>query len=331
MSLLSAEITQPATAVATSTYRPGDDLLDAVLAALPPLIADAPLAWRRKHRTWVAKGIAAFRPADAVEAMFVGQIGVLRRLGGKPDESGRCAHQFSGAGAAAGPVRGRDDGGGRGTGAHAAALAEKRGAAGRRVGGGGFRSGGDGGILARHAGSGGGSVFPGCVERSDPRIMRPAGPRCPMTGSSGACLGPLLAGQAREAAEVREGGGDESGRVISCGKGSPACVGQGPIQPATAREPAHRIDPVGPRPGAPGDGPRGWRRGNPDLQLASRCGARARTTGCPCRAPAMANGRCRMHGGCSTGPVTPEGMTRMTAAQTTHGRSRAWKRRSGDM
>ncbi|TLS66570.1 hypothetical protein FEF65_10055 [Mariprofundus erugo] len=35
------------------------------------------------------------------------------------------------------------------------------------------------------------------------------------------------------------------------------------------------------------------------------CGAHARTTGKPCRQPAMANGRCRLHGGKSTGrPVT---------------------------
>lgn len=32
-----------------------------------------------------------------------------------------------------------------------------------------------------------------------------------------------------------------------------------------------------------------------------RCGAYARTTGKPCQGPAMANGRCRMHGGTSTG------------------------------
>lgn len=30
---------------------------------------------------------------------------------------------------------------------------------------------------------------------------------------------------------------------------------------------------------------------------ATRCGAYARTTGEPCKAPAMKNGRCRMHGG----------------------------------
>lgn len=33
------------------------------------------------------------------------------------------------------------------------------------------------------------------------------------------------------------------------------------------------------------------------MRLALRCGAHARTTGQPCRGPAMKNGRCRMHGG----------------------------------
>ena len=33
------------------------------------------------------------------------------------------------------------------------------------------------------------------------------------------------------------------------------------------------------------------------MQAAPRCGAHARRTGEPCRGPAMANGRCRMHGG----------------------------------
>jgi hypothetical protein len=33
----------------------------------------------------------------------------------------------------------------------------------------------------------------------------------------------------------------------------------------------------------------------------------------------MANGRCRMHGGRSTGPKTPEGLARLAAAHTTHG------------
>lgn len=37
------------------------------------------------------------------------------------------------------------------------------------------------------------------------------------------------------------------------------------------------------------------------LTLHPRCGAYCRTTGNPCRNPSMKNGRCRMHGGKSTG------------------------------
>lgn len=66
---------------------------------------------------------------------------------------------------------------------------------------------------------------------------------------------------------------------------------------------------------------RGWLRngnppGNPDS--APRCGAETRR-GPPCRAPAMANGRCRMHGGGSTGPRTPEGLARSRRARWKHG------------
>jgi hypothetical protein len=60
-------------------------------------------------------------------------------------------------------------------------------------------------------------------------------------------------------------------------------------------------------------------RGNPTLHLAPRCGARTRA-GCPCRAPAIhGRARCRMHGGRSTGPRTPEGLARLRAARTLHG------------
>jgi hypothetical protein len=67
------------------------------------------------------------------------------------------------------------------------------------------------------------------------------------------------------------------------------------------------------------DGPlrNGNPRGNPNL--APRCGAKARMTGCACQAPAMANGRCWSHGGKSTGPRTPEGLVRLARAHTTHG------------
>lgn len=37
------------------------------------------------------------------------------------------------------------------------------------------------------------------------------------------------------------------------------------------------------------------------LALHPTCGAHCRTTGQPCKAPSMANGRCRMHGGGSPG------------------------------
>ena len=43
------------------------------------------------------------------------------------------------------------------------------------------------------------------------------------------------------------------------------------------------------------------------MRLKSRCGAHARTTGHPCQAKALANGRCKNHGGMSTGPRTLEG------------------------
>ena len=38
-----------------------------------------------------------------------------------------------------------------------------------------------------------------------------------------------------------------------------------------------------------------------------------------CQCPAMANGRCRLHGGLSTGPKTAEGIERIRRAATKHG------------
>jgi hypothetical protein len=43
------------------------------------------------------------------------------------------------------------------------------------------------------------------------------------------------------------------------------------------------------------------RKARAALQNHPRCGAKARTTGQPCKGWAMKNGRCRMHGGKSTG------------------------------
>jgi hypothetical protein len=61
-----------------------------------------------------------------------------------------------------------------------------------------------------------------------------------------------------------------------------------------------------------------WRITLPLAQACPRCGARTRS-GAACKSPAMANGRCRMHGGKSTGPRTAEGLERMRRANTRHG------------
>jgi hypothetical protein len=55
-----------------------------------------------------------------------------------------------------------------------------------------------------------------------------------------------------------------------------------------------------------------------DLQSLPRCGARARP-GHPCGHPAMSNGKCRYHGGKSTGARTPEGKERARQAAVRHG------------
>jgi hypothetical protein len=51
-----------------------------------------------------------------------------------------------------------------------------------------------------------------------------------------------------------------------------------------------------------------------------RCRAKTRR-GTPCQNPVVTNrNRCRMHGGKSTGPRTPEGRARVIAAHWKHGR-----------
>ena len=45
-------------------------------------------------------------------------------------------------------------------------------------------------------------------------------------------------------------------------------------------------------------------------------------SGSECRRPAYkVNGRCHLHGGASTGPRTKDGIARIKAANTTHGRT----------
>jgi hypothetical protein len=61
-----------------------------------------------------------------------------------------------------------------------------------------------------------------------------------------------------------------------------------------------------------------WRVTMPLAHASARCGARTRAA-TPCRSPAMGNGRCRLHGGLSTGPTSPEGLARIVAARTVHG------------
>ena len=62
----------------------------------------------------------------------------------------------------------------------------------------------------------------------------------------------------------------------------------------------------------------GWRAHLDQAQAAPRCGAKRRD-GLSCTSPAMKNGRCRMHGGKSTGPRTPEGSERARKARWKHG------------
>jgi hypothetical protein len=61
-----------------------------------------------------------------------------------------------------------------------------------------------------------------------------------------------------------------------------------------------------------------WRLTMPLAHASPRCGARTRD-GTLCKGPAMPNGRCRMHGGASSGPRTPEGLRRIVKARTVHG------------
>ena len=62
------------------------------------------------------------------------------------------------------------------------------------------------------------------------------------------------------------------------------------------------------------------KNGNPsgDFLAAPRCAARTRCGGA-CRQPAMPNGRCRMHGGLSTGPRTAAGLANSRRARWKHG------------
>jgi hypothetical protein len=73
------------------------------------------------------------------------------------------------------------------------------------------------------------------------------------------------------------------------------------------------------------------KNGNPsgDFSKAARCGAKNRR-GTSCQCPAMPNGRCRLHGGLSTGAKTTEGIERIQHAVTKHGRYSKQARKEWD-
>ena len=61
----------------------------------------------------------------------------------------------------------------------------------------------------------------------------------------------------------------------------------------------------------------GRRRTMRNALLGITCGAFARSTGKPCQAKLLLRGgRCKLHGGKSTGPRTPEGRIRARQALT---------------
>ena len=65
-----------------------------------------------------------------------------------------------------------------------------------------------------------------------------------------------------------------------------------------------------------------WRLALDMANAVPRCGAKTRA-GTPCNGPGMPNGRCRMHGGKSTGPRTADGLERCRRANWKHGRRSA--------
>jgi hypothetical protein len=65
--------------------------------------------------------------------------------------------------------------------------------------------------------------------------------------------------------------------------------------------------------------PCAWRDALAAADAAPRCGAKRKANAQPCRAPAMANGRCHKHGGASTGPRTAKGVERCRRAPWKHG------------
>jgi hypothetical protein len=66
-----------------------------------------------------------------------------------------------------------------------------------------------------------------------------------------------------------------------------------------------------------------WKKGIDAANAAPRWGAMKRRKGTPCGSPAMANGRCRIHGGASTGPKTKQGIENIRKTHLKHGQRTA--------
>jgi hypothetical protein len=77
-----------------------------------------------------------------------------------------------------------------------------------------------------------------------------------------------------------------------------------------------------------------WKHRRTRRRDRPRCGAKTRS-GAPCNAPCVwdhekdrpRNGRCKLHGGLSRGPTTPEGRQRAIAAMQEG--NRRWRERQG--
>ena len=57
----------------------------------------------------------------------------------------------------------------------------------------------------------------------------------------------------------------------------------------------------------------------PILHPFKQCGSTGKRSGLPCKQPAMKNGRCRLHGGKSTGAKTPQGKAEQRLGNFKHG------------
>lgn len=57
-----------------------------------------------------------------------------------------------------------------------------------------------------------------------------------------------------------------------------------------------------------------------NIKNAKKCLAKSKRSGLPCQSPAMKNGRCRLHGGKSTGARTRQGIKKLRQVNLIHGK-----------